>query len=70
MKYALISPAENWRFCEVSERAFPVAPPLLWVEVQDDVSVVTHDYVDGSFVAKPPPPPPPPPAPASGVKEM
>jgi hypothetical protein len=55
MIYALISPGENDRFCEVQPAPFAVASPLHWVECADDVTPDTHDYIDGAFVPKPPP---------------
>jgi hypothetical protein len=72
MKHALIAPQEGNRLCQVEADAFPVAPPLHWVECADDVSAETHDYVDGEFVVKPPRPPAPSPVvtQASGVEEM
>lgn len=50
MNYALISPTENDRLCQVEDAPFPVASPLHWVECADDVSPQTHRYVDGAFV--------------------
>jgi hypothetical protein len=58
MKYALISPDENDRLCQVEEAPFPVAPPLHWVECADDVTPQTHRYVDGAFALIRPPAPP------------
>jgi hypothetical protein len=69
MKYALISPSEADRLCQVEVAPFQVASPLHWVECPDDVSPETHDYIDGGFVAKPPAPEPSK-ASASGVEEM
>jgi hypothetical protein len=54
MKYALISPTEGDRFCQVEDAPFPVAAPLHWVECADDVSPQTHRYVDGAFELIPP----------------
>jgi hypothetical protein len=66
MKYALISPQENDRFCQVEDTAFSVAAPLFWIECAGDVTPETHRYVDGAFELIPPPPPPPP-APPEGA---
>lgn len=54
MKYALISPDENNRICQVEDARFPVASPLHWVECADDVTPQTHRYVDGAFEELPP----------------
>jgi hypothetical protein len=70
MKYALISPGENDRLCQVEADPFCVAPPLHWVECADDVSSSTHRYVEGAFALIPPPPAPPGPAPSGGVVEL
>ena len=52
---ALIEP--SGRIAEVAETAFPIAPPLAWVEVSADTT--TADTWDGSQVIKFVPPPPP-----------
>lgn len=57
MKYALISPPENDRLCQVEVNLFPVAAPLFWVECADGVTPQTHRYVDGAFELIPPPEP-------------
>lgn len=50
--YALISPNENNRICQVEENIFPVADPLHWVDLSNVVGNVTTEwiYVDGNFV--------------------
>lgn len=55
---ALIEP--SGRIAEVTETAFPVAPPLAWVEVPPDTT--TADTWDGTQVVNYVPPPPPVPA--------
>ena len=69
MKYALISPPEGDRFCQVEDAPFPVAAPLHWVECAADVTPTTHRYVDGAFEALPLPEPSPS-GDASGVTEL
>lgn len=54
--FALISPGEGDRFCEVQEQPFEVTAPLYWMEVSPGVTPDTHDFIGGEFVAKPPPP--------------
>lgn len=54
--FALISPVEGDRFCEVQEQPFEVTAPLHWVKVPLGVTPDTHDFIGGEFVAKPPPP--------------
>lgn len=46
MKYALI---EGSRIAQVSSEPFPVAPPLVWVEVADDTTE-RDTYIDGAAV--------------------
>lgn len=53
MKYALIEP--NNRIAQVSDSEFPVAPPLQWVQCDDDVT--TEWTYDGTFYAPVPPTP-------------
>lgn len=68
MKAALISPNEpvfdysnppvqiGERIAEVADVEFPVAPPLFWVECNDDV-VADQWYWDGTNCVKKPEPP-------------
>jgi hypothetical protein len=71
MKYALISPQENDRLCQVEDVPFPVASPLFWVECGDDVTPQTHRFagIDG-IVELPPPPAPVSSGEANGVTEL
>ena len=76
MKQALVAPNEpvfNYdeppvqigeRIAETAIEAFPVAPPLFWVECEDDV-VADQFYWDGTACV----PVPPRPAPVSNVTE-
>lgn len=70
MKYALISPGEGDRLCQVEATQFEVAAPLHWVECADDVTPQTHRFISGAFELLPPPPAPPSSGPASGVTEL
>lgn len=54
MKYALISPEENDRICQVEDAPFQVAPPLRWMPCADEVTAAWR-YVDGAFAPPPPP---------------
>jgi hypothetical protein len=65
MKYALVSPQENDRLCQVEALPFGVAPPLKWIECFDDVTPQTHKYEGGQFVLLPPIAPVAPPVPQS-----
>jgi len=66
MKNALIATSEECysydgtllgqRIAEVADAEFPVAPPLFWVECNDDV-VADHWYWDGTNCVKKPEPP-------------
>ena len=61
MKKALISPTESVadgvRIAEVTDYAFPVSPPLYWIDVPDGVDASTHHLtMDGAVVLTPEPP--------------
>lgn len=45
----------NNRVCQLSMVAFPVAPPLFWIDVPSNVDV-GWTYVDGEFTPPPPDP--------------
>lgn len=53
MRHALIEP--NNRIAQVSDSEFPVAPPLQWVQCDDDVT--TEWTYDGTFHVPVPPAP-------------
>ncbi len=55
MKYGLINPNNN-RILDVADREFPVARPLFWTTVADDVDPRTHRYSDGAVVPVTPTP--------------
>lgn len=71
MKKALISPLEpvyNYdnppqrvgdRVAQVENAEFPVAPPLFWVDCQDDILADEFYWNEGLFYPVPEPPPPP-----------
>lgn len=48
---ALISPLENNRIAEIAEKEFPVAPPLYWIDCDDDCT--TEHIYDGKKIIKP-----------------
>jgi len=54
MKKALIDPREN-RVCQIeeSEGIFPVAEPLFWIDVpeelQDEINTSEYEYYDEGF---------------------
>lgn len=52
MKKALIY---GNRICQVENESFPVAEPLFWVDVDDDVQPHTHEWRDGAAVPIPEP---------------
>jgi len=52
MKYALLLDENSSKLEFVSRLPFGVSPPMIWVECGDDVSVDTHEFVDGKFVLK------------------
>lgn len=54
MKTALIY---GNRICQVENESFPVAEPLFWVDVDDDVQPHTHEWRDGAAVPIPEPEP-------------
>ena len=60
MSYALISPNEGNRICDVEVVEFPVAAPLYWVQIPDGQSVNTTWTFDGSAFHTPVPQPPQP----------
>lgn len=47
--FALISPNENNRICQVTATEFPVAEPLFWAECPADCTT-QWTYVDGQFL--------------------
>ena len=47
--FALISPNENNRICQVDATEFPVADPLFWVECPADCNT-GWTYIDGQFI--------------------
>ena len=53
--YALISPNENNRICQVEQTDFPVAPPLEWVACPDNC---TTEWTYNGTTFEPPLPPP------------
>lgn len=54
--FALISPNENNRICQVEENTFPVAEPLHWVDLSNVVGNVTTEWTyDGVNFAEPVP---------------
>ena len=53
--YALISPNENNRICQVEQDEFPVAPPLEWVACPDNC---TTEWTYNGTTFEPPAPPP------------
>ena len=61
MKQALIY---GNRICQVENESFPVAEPLFWVDVDDDVRPDTHEWRDGAAALIPAPEPEPPIVPA------
>lgn len=61
MKKALIF---GNRICQIEDEAFPVAEPLFWVDVDDDVRPDTHEWRNGAAVPIPEPEPEPPTVPA------
>lgn len=54
MKKALIF---GNRICQIESEIFPVAEPLHWVDVDDDVQPHTHEWRDGAAVPIPEPEP-------------
>lgn len=50
---ALISPLENNRIAEIAEKEFPVAPPLYWIDCDDDCT--TEHIYDGKKIIRPSP---------------
>lgn len=48
MKKALISPMEpvstGYRVAEIATAEFPVAPPLFWIECEDDIDMSCSYY--------------------------
>lgn len=48
MKYALVCPhqptEEGFRICQVEDKPFKVAPPLIWIKCADDVIPDNHWY--------------------------
>ena len=67
MKKALI---HGNRICQVENESFPVAEPLFWVDVDDDVRPDTHEWRDGAaaLITAPEPEPPTVPAVVSRAK--
>lgn len=53
------------RICQVENESFPVAEPLFWVDVDDDVRPDTHEWRDGAAALIPEPEPAPPVVPES-----
>lgn len=49
MKWALIVPQQNNRIAQVENEQFPVAPPLYWVDCEDDVDL-SWSYENKKFV--------------------
>lgn len=62
MKQALIY---GNRICQVENESFPVAEPLFWVDVDDDVRPDTHEWRDGAAALIPETEPAPPVVPES-----
>lgn len=54
MKKALIY---GNRICQVENESFPVAEPLFWADVDDDVQPHTHEWRNGAAVPIPEPEP-------------
>jgi hypothetical protein len=62
MSHALIDPRFD-RVCQIEAEPFPVAAPLLWIDIGDNSQGIVPGewtYADGAFAPVPPPLQPPP----------
>ena len=66
-KYTPIETVCGVRIAEVTEESFPVAPPLFWVDCENNVKAETYCYVENSqsIILIPPNEPDPSPQPVS-----